>query len=379
VRGIPVGDLVNDSFLRFHPAATLDYRDRGLLIPIWQAFRDVRRAEDYFRHRRPGLFHASSTAYVQHGVPARTALKMGLPVLSFGSFQEFAKPLSLDDWLDTKNADSYAADFDDLSDPEQKLAAAEAALSHRLSGGIDGATAYMERSAYATTQSEVPDVDGAVVVFLHDFYDSPHIYYDLVFPDFWTWICFTIETLDRSGRKFVIKPHPNQIPLSQHTLERLRQLYPSVRFVPDGVSNRQLVDGGMACAVTVYGTVAHEMAFLGIPTIACARHPHIGFGFCRTARNRAEYAALLAEPGPAQFDAARAREESLRFYHMHNSNLSVDEAELRDATLEVRRQCTFDDPTKPDVPQQFSALRKLPAFRAFVDECVSCLSASPGP
>jgi hypothetical protein len=59
---------------------------------------------------------------------------------------------------------------------------------------------YMRSTAYGKPADEVPMASKTpVVIFLHDFYDSPHIYHDLVFNDFWEWVCFTIETSRSSG------------------------------------------------------------------------------------------------------------------------------------------------------------------------------------
>jgi hypothetical protein len=133
----------------------------------------------------------------------------------------------------------------------------------------------------------VPDgVAGAVVVFLHDFFDSPHVYADLVFEDFWQWICCTIDTLQAAGIRFYPEaaPEPGSPERRAVLEEPARRSYPHAgAAIAQGVSNAQLAQAGMACGVTVYGTVAHELAFLGIPSIACARHPHHAFDFCRTA------------------------------------------------------------------------------------------------
>jgi hypothetical protein len=107
-------------------------------------------------------------------------------------------------------------------------------------------------------------------------------------------------------------------------LDDLQQRYSGLAMIPAGVSNKQLAEAGMACAVTVYGTVAHEMAYLGIPTIASAHHPHICFDFCRTAKSRKEYAAFLKHPAQIGIDKSTMRQQSLMFYYMHNLNLTAE-------------------------------------------------------
>src|SRR5262249_4742192 len=153
----------------------------------------------------------------------------------------------------------------------ERLKEAQQQLEVRLGGGIDPATSYMRVSAYAATSEPLPDVAGAVVVFLHDFYDSPHVYDRLVFPDFWTWVCFTIETLQQAGRKFLLKPHPNQVAPDGNALGTLTARYPGLSVLSSRISNRQLVEAGMICGVTVYGTVGHELAYMGVPCISCAK------------------------------------------------------------------------------------------------------------
>ena len=343
---IAVGDLLNDSFLRFKPAPTVDLKDAYLLILLWQVHRDIRRAKDYFSRVRPEIYLTSYCTYIQHGIAVRVAVQHGVRVYSFGNLQQFMKKLTLDDWGQTIDADGYARDFMLLDRQDERLAVAEQALSARLSGGVDRATAYMKRSAYVGSGDPVPEVRGAVVIFLHDFFDSPHIYGEMVFPDFWEWVCFTIETLKRANIRFFVKPHPNQITLSGQVLIELQQRYADLPMIPAGISNRQLAEAGMACAITVYGTVAHEMAFLGVPSIACAHHPHTSFEFCRTARTRDDYAELLNRSTRLQMDKAAMHRESLIFYYMHNENLSDEMKKLRDAIVEFWVTCERSDGTQ---------------------------------
>jgi hypothetical protein len=370
IQGAACGDLVIDSYLRFRPSPRLDMEDPFLLYLLWQAHRDVRRARRYFRARQPRVYLTSYTTYIQHGVAARIALQEGARVLSFGNFQEFGKVLSSQDAFHTRNPVHYRRDFQALTNQPELLLEAQRQLETRLSGGIDSATSYMAASAYRATTHEVPDVGGAVVIFLHDFYDSPHVYADLVFEDFWSWICFTIDTLGEASVPFFVKPHPNQIALSDKVIVELTQRYPQLRMLSSGVTNRQLVDAGMACAVTVYGTVAHEMAYLGVPSIGCARHPHIAFDFCRTGRDRASYAELLRSALLGRPDAASLREQALQFYVMHNLALSPDEIALRDAFIAAWRTCHDSRAPATEITNRFDHLAALPAFDAFIRSLV---------
>jgi hypothetical protein len=366
IDGVAVGDLVNDSFLRFKPAPTVGLKDVYLWILLWQAHRDVRRAKDYFARARPKIYLTSYSTYIQHGIPVRVALQCGARVFSFGNYQEFSKELSIEDWVHTKNPDGYADGFAKLDRQEEKLEMAEAALSARLSGHIDSATAYMKKSAYAESGDSVPDVRGALVIFLHDFYDSPHVYREVVFPDFWEWVCFTIKTLKTANIPFFVKPHPNQVVLNDAVLNELKHRYPDISIISSSITNKQLAEAGLACAVTVYGTVAHEMAYLGVPTIGCAHHPHVSFDFCKTARCREEYAEALRCFAEIGVDQPRMRRQTLIFYYMHNLNLPEEERALRSLASDLRRSSAETGATGEELIPLLRRMRELTAFKGHI-------------
>lgn len=367
INGVLCGDLVIDTFLRFRPSPRVQMSDPFMLRVLWQAHRDLRRAQLYFRSKRPRLYLTSYTTYIQHGIATRVALQEGVRVVSFGSFQEFGKLHTDGDFFHTRNPTQYLREFDQLPDPLPLLEEARRQLEARLNGAIDTATSYMASSAYRETTNVVPDVSGAVVIFLHDFYDSPHVYGDLVFPDFWEWICFTINTLRQADMRFLVKPHPNQIALSDSVMDELIAYFPELELIAPEITNRQLVDAGMACAVTVYGTVAHEMAYMGVPTIACARHPHIAFGFCRTASDRSSYANLLRDALAPVSNVNSLREQALCFYVAHNLSLPPARGQLQTSLIDAWK--AFNDPMwEVDlVTAKFKAIVALPGFEDFIE------------
>ena len=77
------------------------------------------------------------------------AVQCGIPVWSFGNLAQVGKRLTTDDPFHTRDSAGYRAAFEALPDPEACLLAADAQLGLRLRGGIDAATAYMRKSAYA--------------------------------------------------------------------------------------------------------------------------------------------------------------------------------------------------------------------------------------
>lgn len=365
--GIEVGDLVVDSYLRFRPSPKFDAHDPFVRHIIWQALRDVRQAKGYFNKIKPMFYLSSYSSYIEHGVTVRIALQHGVPVYTFGDLARFGKRLSLDDVYHTINYSQFRADFERLDRFEERLEEAQVQLEIRLGGGIDFGTSYMRQSAYGGTQALLPpDFNGSVVIFLHDFYDSYNAYPDLIFCDFWRWICFTIEVLQAGNIKFYLKPHPNQIDLSDTVMADLRHQYPGAKWLPAGLNNTHLVREGMICGVTAYGTVAHELAYMGVPTIGYGRHPHHSFEFCRTAETRDEYKAMLESPGVLPVDKKVMRRQALMFYYMRNLHGSAEDIGLRQAYIQLWRTCNMENGEDVDVFNALQDLSDQPAFKTFI-------------
>jgi hypothetical protein len=367
--GVVVGDLVIDTYLRFRPAPTVRLSDPFLFYILWQTLRDVFRADQYFSTQKPKLYLTSYTTYIQHGIAVRMALKHGTPVICFGTLQQLGKCLTLTDYFHTKDPRSYRTDFDRLKNSQSVIEEARRNLEVRLSGGVDEATAYMVTSAYRneSVQAEL-GVAGAVIVFLHDFFDSPHAYADLVFPDFWTWACCTIETLAETGKPFAVKPHPNQRVESAEVVEHLKKIYPKVNFISSSVSNAILVAEGICAGVSMHGTVIHELAYLGVPSIGCSRHPHVAFDFCTTAGNRKEYMELLRCAHSMHFSCLETiRHQVLMFYAMHN--LSGDKVEriARAALFEYWKSCSANSSDYIDIDKNLIELNTSAGFSRLID------------
>ena len=237
-------------------------------------------------------------------------------------------------------------------------------------GGIDEATSYMRRSAYSYTESELPpSLEGAVVVFLHDFYDSPHVYNDLVFTDFWSWVVTTIEVLRAEDICFAIKPHPNQIPESEQVFKSLVAKYPNLKILSQNISNELLAESGIICGVTVYGTVAHELAYFGIPTIACARHPHHQYDFCRTAGSLKEYRQFLRTPSVLPISSDKMKEQALEFFYMHNLRFSEADAHLRETVASYFT--AFSRALEPDrIVSALDEIRSSCSYERIIDDLV---------
>lgn len=316
LNGTPCGDLVYDTYLRYRVQPTVDLQDPFLRTLIAQALNAQVAVRALLSKKKFDVFFTSYTSYIQHGIPAREALRAGVQVYSAGNLSQFFKRLDNSDTLHTVAHWRYRENFEKLASPEDACRTARTMLEQRFSGGVDKATLYMKASAYGDSADSMPDgVEG--VVFLHDFFDSPHCHRTMLFADFLEWAHHTLGLIQEHQLPFAVKPHPNQLPESRDVVAALQKQYPGVRWLPQTLSNRTIFASGIRCGVSVYGTILHELAYHGIVALAAGDHPHTDFRIATTPTSVEEYTQRLLNYRDLQLDPD-VKNEVLAFYYMHN-------------------------------------------------------------
>jgi hypothetical protein len=101
--------------------------------------------------------------------------------------------------------------------------------------------------------------------------------------------------------------------------------YSNIKLISSKVTNKQLVNAGMKAGITVYGTIAHELAYMGIPIVTCGDNPHSSYNFCFEATSVDEYTDILSNIMSLEYDNTELiKSEVLSFYYMHNLNQSKE-------------------------------------------------------
>jgi hypothetical protein len=314
--GIPVGDLIYDTYIRFKPAPTVDVMDPFLEKLVEEAIRHYLLSRAFLDKEKVDLLVTTFTSYIQHGILARLCLSRGIEVLALGAMNQLLVRPTREFPFHKRAFLKYKMWADAYPDQSGMLEKAGGLIENRLSGGRDQITVYMKNSAYSgqsTSLSLAKDKKSALIM-AHDFYDSPHTWGDMLFPDFYEWLDFLLKTAAETEHDFYLKPHPNALRESGPIFEDFFRKYPKVRRIDPATSNLALVRSGFRCAFTLNGTVAHEFSYLGLPTICAGTNPHSAFDFTRSAASLEEFRKMVFELPSWTID----RNEVLKFVFMHN-------------------------------------------------------------
>jgi hypothetical protein len=141
--------------------------------------------------------------------------------------------------------------------------------------------------------NKLRNIDG--VLFLQDFYDSPHDWGNLVFNDYYIWTIFTLNIIRKYKLKIAIKPHPNSwynSPDSIGLYERLKKRYRNIIWLNKDLPNK-LIFKKIKFGISATGTVLFELAYHNIKAVSCGDHPGKDFNFTINAKSKDEYRSIL--------------------------------------------------------------------------------------
>jgi hypothetical protein len=374
INDIIVDDLIIDTYLRYYPSANFDVNNKFTFMIIRECINQVYLANKYFQKNKPLVYLTTQTVYLEHGIAVRCAQKNNIKIFSLGDVSHFGLVIDSTQFSHARSGKNYKELFLSQDDCQKKemISVARNIMQNRFRGNIDSSLFYMKASSYKKVQinqSSKSKYDDCIVVFLHDYFDSPHIYNDMIFTDFWEWSIFTINALISAKVKFYVKPHPNQIKSNIGVIAKLKKMFPELNFLDPSISNSILLKSKVRAAITVYGTISNEFAYYGIPSICCAEHPHIAFDFCYTAKNKNEYINLINKVSDLNFSVdlplkLKYRKDALEYFSIKNNLHDTELANVSNAFREFWIYCKND--TINNIEDLSNISNKLSSSSGFV-------------
>ena len=322
-QNIRIGELIYDTYLRFRSQYTMNLSD-PCLTDIVEYSKKMTEMWFYELDKYPiKTLLLTYTSYIHWGIPAYVSLEKNIEVLTYGSSYYVLSSLIKEYPYHSKNFHRYRSSFSKLENPIQKRKLGEDALDKRLAGEIDAGTYYMKKSAFDTnvTYEFSPGSKSWCITFLHCFFDSPHIYGESLFPDFYEWIIHILmEAKELPHQDFYFKEHPNALLENKKIVQEIKERfseYSNIIFLSSDITNRQIIAQNPSAIFTVYGTVAHEFASLGIPVIVAGENPQSDYGFIHKPETIKEFDHYITNFPTIGLPESYNKEEIYEFFYMH--------------------------------------------------------------
>lgn len=328
---ILVGDLIYDTYLRYYKKPTINKIDNDVKNVIYKAINVYYNFKKVFNSKKISMFVTTYTTYIQHGIPTRLAIDKGIPVYSISSNTYIFQEIKKDFPYHTKNYTEFVSEL-----PFNVNYDVKAIFESRFSGNIDKGISYMRKSSYSNIDnsnllSKLLNLKKRnVFIYIHDFYDSPHINRCLLFNDLYDYIYNIFDNIENDSEStFFVKSHPNSVYNSDSIIHELvnKFKYKNIHLLDSRISNNDIIKIKPDLIVTARGTVTIEMAYFNIPVVALFDNPYVNFDFVHTCYSKKEYFDIIN--GYVLPQICIKKDEILSFYFQYflkdtvNDNLNL--------------------------------------------------------
>jgi len=326
INGIYCGDLIADSFIRYHIKDRVDLTDKSIPELIGRS-KALIAITNHITNGSKGYFYGQYSTYTHHGIPLRVAFKAGWECVTFASATAFFKIHSHFHLPKSNYVPSHVANHnlytveEACQLPESILLKAERALESRVSGTYDSLAYMRNREFKNISEADSQYIRDSVVLMMHNFNDSAHAYAWCLFPDFWSWVVETIEFCIENQINLCLKPHPNEGKSPSRQTQKLLSIYPEsrcVHWLSNNLTNYSLFQSRPKLVTSIYGSIAAECAFQRVPILLCGDHPCVNFDIGWTARTKQEYFDKLKNPPSNEMKINK--KHAIYFTAMHFKN-----------------------------------------------------------
>ena len=153
---------------------------------------------------------------------------------------------------------------------------------------------YLKNNPYfKKNNSKFKNLDG--VIFLPNFFEAQREWGGIIYNDFYEWILNTIELLNKSKLRFMIKPHPNINSINKESkivIDKIKKKYPKLNWLNPNESNYKIFKS-IKFGISMWGSVLWELAYFKKIAIAGGSHPGKYYDFVHTPKNIKEYEKLI--------------------------------------------------------------------------------------
>jgi len=309
--GRPTVDLGDDRFWD-------TVRDGLELLVFWR---------DYFDSGKVAAVIVSHDCYNSLDILAKVAYEYNVPVYlpnPRGLYRSF-EPLTL--YAETFRSFRSAFGRFDQDAKTRALQWSAGQLERRLGGEVGVDMHYSTASAFHSEESDRPVLRKSdrikVIVYTHCFFDNPHAYGGLLFLDFYEWLTFLGGIAEETDYDWYVKPHPDFLPGTVETLNKILAEHPRLALVPPETSHHQLASEGISFAFTCYGSVGHELPLLGGQVINAGYNPHIAYDFNWHPKSIDEYALMIKNLDKLEKKAV-SYDDVCEFYYMNYKYTYLD-------------------------------------------------------
>ncbi|MDC0436862.1 hypothetical protein OAL81_04885 [Candidatus Pelagibacter sp.] len=302
IKGIWIGDLIYDSYLKKNLVGTVDIKSSNFKVFFKESINFFLFWNDFFLKNKVEAICVCHSVYLT-GIPLRIANHKNVSCFSLSNMNLVNLSKSISHQKKINGTDIhfrfYRNNFNKLTKKLQNkfLTKGKTFLNDLIAGRKK--YFYLKNKTYSNKIVDIKKYSKnnnriKVVIFSHDFIDSPHMHGNHFFSDFKEWFKYLDTVIKKTNYDWFIKEHPASSDITKKEIKDLIKNNKNLKLIKKNFPNDQINKIGIKFVLTVYGSVASELPALGINVInASKNNPHYGYNFCINPKNLTHYKSIL--------------------------------------------------------------------------------------
>jgi len=298
LNNVIIGDLIYDTYIRYRSEPTINISDLIFLRKILhQAVITF-----YFLNNLCRRFNITNCftvycVYLPFGIPVRFFLNKKINVYSWTSYSYNLRKIDPNYPFD-ENVKNFKKNFSVLKNKKKKIQLARLELSKKFKNNSNASFKIYSSKKFKPLRDEkiLNNVNG--VVFLQCFFDAAHYYGgDCLFNDHYLWTIYTLDLIKKYNLKIAIKPHTLALDESQKIFKKLKYKYKSLIWLPDEVSNIEIIKNkNINFFISNNGSILYEAPYFGKTAVSAGVNRTTSYNFSYNPKKLKDYKNFLLNP-----------------------------------------------------------------------------------
>ena len=315
-----IGDLIYDTYLKVKNVPTIDVKDKN----FERFFIDVIYVYfywyNYFKENKVKALIISHSTYL-YGMVMRIASQFLVTVYK-PTFNTIYK-IQHKNYTIGNEFFSFKKKFKILSkkDKEDGIKKAKKEIDLMISGLRKFGLGYnLKRKKKFNDKFKKKT---KVMIAMHNFYDSPHVFGKMLFPDFYVWLKHIVFLSLKTDYMWYFKLHPENTKKDFSYIKGILKKNKNIKILSHKKNQNDIIEMGINYVLTCFGSIGFEYAYRGVTVVnACIRNPHAGYNFTLNPKTVFEFDRILLNL--FKYKIKPNKREILEFLYMRRYHLRIN-------------------------------------------------------
>ena len=315
-----IGDLIYDTYLKVENVPTIDVKDkkfkRFFIDTVYLFFYWY----NYFKENKVKALIISHSTYL-YGMVMRIANQFLVTVYK-PTFNTIYK-IKNKNYTIGNEFFTFKKKFKTLSKKEKKdgIKKAKKEINLMISGSRKFGLGYNFKRKKKFKNDFKSKTK--VMIAMHNFYDSPHVFGKMLFPDFYVWLEHIVFLSLKTNYEWYFKLHPENTKRDFNYIKGILKKNKKIKIISHKKNQNDIIDMGINYVLTCFGSIGFEYAYRGLTVVnACIRNPHAGYNFNLNPKTVIEFDKILLNLSKHKIKPNK--NEILEFLYMRRYHLRIN-------------------------------------------------------